>query len=168
MDPMNISEFLKSIGEDPCREGLKKTPERYEKALKDLTSGYDENLDEVIGNGIFDAESSDPILVSDIEFSSLCEHHLLPFYGNIEVSYVPDKKILGLSKIPRIVDMFARRLQTQERLGAEIADAILSSVKPKNVDVKIEAEHMCMKIRGIKSGAKISTFHSREKGSESK
>ncbi|MBT3834779.1 GTP cyclohydrolase I FolE [Candidatus Peribacteria bacterium] len=165
---MNIVEFLKNIGEDPEREGLKKTPERYEKALKELTSGYDKNLDEVIGEGIFDAVSSDPILVSDIEFSSLCEHHILPFYGNIEVSYVPNKKILGLSKIPRIVDMFAKRLQTQERLGAQIADAIMSSIKPKGVDVKIHAEHMCMKIRGVKSGAKVSTFHSREKEPEDK
>lgn len=152
--------LLKSLGEDPNREGLKKTPERFEEALKFLTSGYNENLEEVVNGALYPAESSDLVLVKDIEFYTLCEHHLLPFFGRVHIGYLPGKTVIGLSKIPRIVDMYARRLQTQERLGQQICDALERTLKPRGIGVVLEAEHLCMKMRGVeKERACIVTHH---------
>ena len=144
-----IEQFLKSIGEDPNREGLQKTPKRFEKAMQFLTSGYDQSLEEVVNGALFDAETDGMVIVKDIECYSLCEHHVLPFAGKVHVAYVPDKDIIGLSKIPRIVDMFARRLQTQERLTQQICDALDDILKPKGIGVVLEAEHFCMMMRGV-------------------
>lgn len=155
----SLTKFLKAIGEDPAREGLKKTPERFEKALRELTSGYDQKPEEIINSALFAADSNDPVIVKDIEFASLCEHHLLPFIGKISVGYIPEKHIIGLSKIPRIVDIFAKRLQTQEHLGRQICDALNEALKPKGIAVVIEAEHLCMKIRGAKALGKVVTQH---------
>ncbi len=138
------------IGEDPFREGLLKTPERFKKAFLELTQGYSLTPECVIGEGIFEKESDGPIIVNDIEFFSLCEHHLLPFMGKVSIGYLPKDKILGLSKLARVVDVYAKRLQVQERLTREVAEAIRSSVDARAVLVGIEASHMCMAMRGIK------------------
>jgi GTP cyclohydrolase I len=132
------------------REGLQKTPERFHKAFLELTSGYSTSVEEVIGEGIFRSESNGPIFVNEIEFFSLCEHHLLPFMGTVSIGYLPNEKILGLSKLARIVDVFAKRLQVQERLTREIAEAIFSSVDAKAVMVTVQASHLCMSMRGVK------------------
>jgi GTP cyclohydrolase I len=145
----SMFQILREIGEDPKREGLLSTPKRYAKSMRFLTSGYDVNLKEIVGEGVFKAEASDIVLVRDIELYSLCEHHLLPFYGRAHVAYLPRKKILGLSKIPRVVDAYARRLQVQERLTSQIADAICELVNPLGVAVVIEAYHLCMMMRGV-------------------
>ncbi|MCX6646372.1 MAG: GTP cyclohydrolase I FolE [bacterium] len=142
-------EIIKLLGEDPDRDNLKKTPERVAESLRFLTAGYYRNLDEVIGEGIFEDKCDEMILVSDIELYSLCEHHLLPFYGKAHVAYIPNGRIIGLSKIPEIVDVFARRLQVQERLTNQIADTIEAVLKPKGVGVVIEAFHLCMMMRGV-------------------
>ena len=142
-------DILKAIGENDEREGLIKTPARAAKAMKDLTSGYDMDLNTVINGALFEAETDGMVIVKDIECYSLCEHHLLPFTGKVHVAYVPDKHILGLSKVARVVDMYARRLQTQERLTQQICDALEEVLHPKGIGVIIEANHFCMMMRGV-------------------
>jgi GTP cyclohydrolase I len=137
------------VGEDPNREGLRKTPERFEKALKFLTSGYHQNLDMVLNGATFSVHYDEMVVVKDIEFFSLCEHHLLPFFGKAHVAYLPSKKVIGLSKIARLVNMFARRLQIQERMTSQIAEAIQEKISPEGVGVIIEARHLCMQMRGV-------------------
>jgi GTP cyclohydrolase IA len=137
------------IGEDPNREGLRKTPERFEKALKFLTSGYHQNLESVLNGATFSVHYDEMVVVKDIEFFSLCEHHLLPFFGKAHVAYLPSKRVLGLSKIARLVNMFARRLQIQERMTYQIAQSIEEKISPEGVGVIIEARHLCMQMRGV-------------------
>ncbi len=144
-----IAQMLKDLGEDPSREGLRKTPKRWAEAMKDLTQGYDQDLKTIINGALFTAETDGMVIVKDIECYSLCEHHLLPFIGKVHVAYVPDKHILGLSKVARVVDMFARRLQTQERLTQQICDALDETLKPKGIGVIVEAQHFCMMMRGV-------------------
>jgi GTP cyclohydrolase I len=144
-----IRRELELIGEDPDREGLLKTPERVAKSMKFLTEGYNSSAEEVVGKGIFKEEHDNMIMVRDIELYSLCEHHMLPFFGKAHVAYIPNGKIVGLSKIPRIVDVYARRLQVQERLTEEIADGLCRVVNPSGVGVVIEAFHLCMMMRGV-------------------
>ena len=144
-----VRKILVAVGEDPNREGLRKTPERYEKALKFLTSGYHQNLDSVLNGATFSVHYDEMVVVKDIEFFSLCEHHLLPFFGKAHVAYLPSQKVLGLSKIARLVNMYARRLQIQERMTSQIADAISEKISPEGVGVIIEARHLCMQMRGV-------------------
>ncbi|MGH7514397.1 MAG: GTP cyclohydrolase I FolE [Gemmatimonadales bacterium] len=144
-----IRQVLAAIGEDPEREGLVKTPERVESSLRFLTQGYHMTVAEVIGDAVFAEQHQSMIMVRDIELYSLCEHHLLPFFGRAHVAYIPNGKILGLSKVARIVDVFARRLQVQERLTDQIADAIMDVLRPTGVGVVIEAAHFCMMMRGV-------------------
>jgi len=141
--------ILKKIGENPEREGLIKTPQRAAEAFKFFTSGYKQDLNEIVNDAIYKESSNNMIVLKDIEFYSLCEHHLLPFFGKCHIGYVPNGKVLGLSKLPRIVEMYARRLQIQERITAQIADAINSIIKPKGVAVVMEAVHLCMMMRGV-------------------
>jgi len=141
--------LLEEIGEDPAREGLIKTPTRVAKAWGFFSKGYDENLDEVINEAIFHEDAKDMVIVRDVEFFSLCEHHLLPFFGKAHVGYIPNGKVIGLSKIPRIIDMFSRRLQVQERLTHQIAEALHDVLKPIGVAVVMEGVHMCMQMRGV-------------------
>ncbi len=145
----HIKDVLELMGEDPTRDGLVRTPERWEKAMRFLTSGYRTNAEEVVNGAIFDVKVDEMVLVKDVEFFSLCEHHLLPFHGRVHVAYLPSRKIIGLSKIPRIVNMFARRLQVQERLTQEVAGAISRLVAPRGVAVMCEASHFCMMMRGV-------------------
>jgi GTP cyclohydrolase IA len=145
----HLREIIKLIGEDPEREGLRKTPERYEKALKFLTSGYHQNVDHLLNGATFSVCYDEMVVVKDIEFFSLCEHHLLPFFGKAHVAYLPTKKVIGLSKVARLVNMFARRLQIQERMTSEIASAIEQKIAPQGVGVIIEARHLCMQMRGV-------------------
>lgn len=144
-----IRELLVQLGEDPKREGLIKTPARVAKSLQFLCSGYGKKLEEVVNKATFKAEVDEIVLVKDIELYSLCEHHMVPFYGKAHVAYLPTNKIIGLSKIPRIVDMYARRLQVQERLTSQIASAIEKVLEPQGVGVVIEAAHLCMMMRGV-------------------
>ena len=141
--------IIHSVGEDLSREGLLKTPERAAKAMEYLCRGYQQDLDEVVNGAVFETDNDDMVIVTDIELYSLCEHHLLPFIGKAHVAYLPKGKVIGLSKIARIVDMFARRLQIQEQLTVQIADAIERAIDPAGVAVTIEAEHLCMKMRGV-------------------
>ncbi len=145
----NMREILEQLGEDPTREGLVRTPERAEKALKFLTSGYQMNVDKIVNGALFKVKYDEMVIVKDIEFFSMCEHHMLPFYGKVHVAYLPTDRVIGLSKIPRIVDMFARRLQVQERLTQEIAETIQAVLQPKGVGVICEARHFCMMMRGV-------------------
>lgn len=144
-----FSDLLKAIGENPARPGLVRTPKRCAEAMAFMTSGYDQNLKTIVNNALFDADTDGMVIVKDIECYSLCEHHMLPFTGKVHVGYIPDKKVIGLSKIPRIVDMYARRLQIQERLGQQICDALHQVLKPKGIGVVIEANHFCMMMRGV-------------------
>ena len=141
--------LLEAIGEDPQREGLVRTPGRAARAFEFLTAGYRQSLDELINNALFDSEASEIILVKNIELYSLCEHHLIPFIGKAHVAYIPNGKVVGLSKTARIVDMFARRLQIQENLTMQIADALMKALNPRGVGVVIEAKHLCMMMRGV-------------------
>jgi GTP cyclohydrolase I len=145
----SVAEQLKQIGEDPKREGLERTPARVAKSMLALTEGYALTAEDAIGGGIFKEKHDSMIMVRDIELYSLCEHHMLPFFGKAHVAYIPDGKIVGLSKIPRLVDVFARRLQVQERLTDQIANALNDALQPLGVGVVIEAYHLCMMMRGV-------------------
>ena len=144
-------DFLVKLGEDPEREGLRKTPERMEKAYHFLTSGYREDVKDILERAVFSEEYDEMVVVKDVDVYSLCEHHLLPFFGKCHVAYIPDGKIIGLSKIPRIIEVFSRRLQVQERLTTEISTAIAETIHPKGVAVVIEAFHLCMRMRGVEN-----------------
>lgn len=158
----SIYNILKEIGEDPEREGLLATPKRVAKAYEYLTSGYKKDIKEVLNNAIFHEKYDEMVVVKDIDFYSMCEHHMLPFYGRAHIAYIPDGKIVGLSKVPRIVDVFSRRLQVQERMTQQIADTIEEYLQPKGVAVVVEAYHMCMMMRGVEkqnSSATTSAMH---------
>jgi GTP cyclohydrolase I len=144
-----VREMLAGLGEDPDREGLLKTPERVEKAMRFLTRGYDQDPEQILNAALFTVTYDEMVVVKDIELYSMCEHHLLPFTGKVHVAYLPDGKVVGLSKIPRLVDIYARRLQVQERLTVEIAEAIQKVVHPRGVAVIVEAQHFCMMMRGV-------------------
>ena len=144
-----IRGLLIDVGEDPARDGLERTPERVAHALRYLTSGYRMDLSEILNGALFDVCYDEMVIVKDIELFSLCEHHMLPFYGKAHIAYLPDRKVIGLSKIPRIVDMFARRLQIQERLTSQIAQTLQEAIEPRGVGVVIEARHFCMMMRGV-------------------
>jgi len=153
----NFKIVLDKIGEDPSREGLVKTPERVAKAMQFLTHGYDLNPDDIMEQAIFHEEYSEMVIVKDIEVYSLCEHHMLPFFGKAHVAYIPNGKIVGLSKIPRVVDAYSRRLQVQERLTIEIRDCVQRVLNPQGVAVVIEASHMCMQMRGVQKQNSVTT-----------
>src|SRR5215472_5367699 len=144
-----VRQILVELGEDPCREGLRRTPERFEKALRYLTSGYRQDPEKILNGAMFSVTYDEMVVVKDIELYSLCEHHLLPFFGKCHVAYLPNKRVVGLSKIARLVNMYARRLQIQERLTSQIAQAINEKLKPQGVGVIIEARHLCMVMRGV-------------------
>ncbi len=144
-----ITKVLELLGEDPKREGLLKTPNRVAKALKFLTEGYDQDPKEILNQALFTSSNDEMVVVRDIEFYSMCEHHMLPIIGRAHVAYIPDGKVVGLSKIPRIVNVFARRLQIQEQMTEQIADAISETINPKGVAVVVHARHMCMEMRGV-------------------
>jgi GTP cyclohydrolase IA len=144
-----IRQLLKELGEDPDREGLLRTPLRVAKAMKFLTSGYDADIDQVLNNALFSVDYSEMVIVRDIDFYSLCEHHLLPFFGKCHIAYLPHKRVIGLSKIPRLVDVFARRLQIQERMTNQIAETIREKIEPLGVAVVVEGTHLCMSMRGV-------------------
>ena len=145
----HMREVIQELGEDPNRDGLVRTPERIEKALRYLTSGYSADAKQIVNGALFDVNYDEVVIVKDIEFFSMCEHHMLPFFGRIHVAYLPNNKVIGLSKIPRLVDMFARRLQIQERLTQQIAESIQELIAPKGVAVICEARHFCMMMRGV-------------------
>lgn len=145
----HLRAILEAIGEDPDREGLQKTPERVEKAYRFLTQGYEQSAEKVIGDALFEETHHNMVLVRDIEFYSLCEHHMLPFFGKAHVAYIPDGRIVGLSKMARVVDVFARRLQVQERMTDQVADALSEQLRPRGVGVVLEASHFCMMMRGV-------------------
>lgn len=145
----HAKDILAGLGEDPTRDGLLKTPERYEKAMRFLTSGYQADVEKLINGALFDVDYDEMVVVKDIEFFSMCEHHMLPFYGKAHVAYIPNGKVVGLSKIPRIIDVFARRLQVQERMTQEIAQTLMDVLQPRGVGVIVEARHFCMMMRGV-------------------
>lgn len=156
--PALIASLLSELGEDPDRQGLKATPERVSSALRELTDGYRTRPEDVIAGGVFDQEYDEMVVVKDIPFYSLCEHHMLPFFGHCHVGYLPKGRVIGLSKIPRLVDVFAHRLQVQENMTREIADALQSAVEPRGVAVVVEARHLCMEMRGVqKQGGHMMT-----------
>ena len=144
-----VREQLRRLGEDPDRSGLERTPERVEESLEFLSRGYDMTVEEALGNGVFQEPHDSMVLVKDVELYSLCEHHMLPFFGKAHVAYIPDGKVVGLSKIPRVVDVFSRRLQIQEKLTEEIAEALQEELEPSGVGVVVEAYHLCMMMRGV-------------------
>jgi GTP cyclohydrolase I len=156
-----MRDVLEMLGEDASREGLMQTPERYEKAMRYLTSGYTTSLEEIVNNALFTVKVDSMVIVKDIEFFSMCEHHMLPFFGKMHVAYLPKDKVIGLSKIPRIIDMYARRLQLQERLTQQVAEAMAGVISPRGVGVLCEARHFCMMMRGVEkqhSGTVTSTM----------
>ena len=162
-----ISDILTQLGEDPSREGLQRTPARVEKSMRFLTSGYSADLDQLLNDALFTVDYSEMVIVKDIDFYSLCEHHLLPFFGKCHVAYVPRTRVIGLSKIPRIVDVFSRRLQVQERLTNEIAETIREKIDPLGVGVIMQGTHLCMAMRGVEkqnsctvTSAMLGTFRS--------
>ena len=162
-----IRQLLSELGEDASREGLLDTPKRVEKSLRFLTGGYQADVDEVLNNALFSVDYNEMVIVKDIDFYSLCEHHLLPFFGKCHVAYIPNGKVVGLSKIPRLVDIFSRRLQVQERLTNQIAETILAKVGPIGVGVVLEGQHLCMSMRGVEkqnsvavTSAMLGTFRS--------
>ena len=154
------NKLLEEIGEDPKREGLIKTPLRVAKAWIFFSNGYKQNLDDIINNAIFNEDSKDMVVVRDVEFFSLCEHHLLPFFGKAHVAYIPDGKVIGLSKIPRIIDMFSRRLQVQERMTRQISETVKDVLEPVGVAVIMEGQHMCMQMRGVEKQSSLATTSS--------
>jgi GTP cyclohydrolase IA len=154
------AELLRRIGEDPTRDGLQQTPKRMEKSMAFLTKGYEESVASVLHGALFDVDYDEMVIVRDIEFYSLCEHHLLPFFGKAHIAYVPNGKVVGLSKLPRIVDVFARRLQVQERLTQQIAEAIEDAIAPQGVGVVIEAQHLCMMMRGVEKQSSLTVTSS--------
>jgi GTP cyclohydrolase IA len=164
-----IRKILLEIGEDPDRQGLKGTPLRVDRALRYLTSGYEQDVDKILNNAMFDVKYDEMVIVSDIDFFSLCEHHLLPFFGKCHVAYFPNKKVIGLSKIARVVEVFSRRLQVQERLTNQIAETINNKISPLGVGVVVEAQHMCMQMRGVEkqnsraiTSAMLGSFRTRQ------
>ena len=166
-------EILSRLGEDPSRDGLVNTPARVEKSMSFLTKGYDEDPGRILRGAMFDVDYDEMVIVKDIEMFSLCEHHILPFFGKVHVAYIPKGKVIGLSKIPRLVEVFARRLQVQERLTRQIADAIQDAIEPQGVGVVIEARHLCMMMRGIEkqnsstvTSAMVGCFQEKETRSE--
>jgi GTP cyclohydrolase I len=152
-----IRQLIVSLGEDPAREGLLHTPRRVDQSLRALTSGYQANIDDIINGALFAVEYNEMVIVRDIAFYSLCEHHLLPFFGKCHVAYIPDGRVIGLSKIPRLVDVFARRLQVQERLTLQVAETIRDRVQPLGVAVVMEATHLCMAMRGVEKQNSLTT-----------
>jgi GTP cyclohydrolase I len=154
------AELLKRIGEDPTRDGLLQTPKRMEKSMAFLTKGYQESVAHVLHGALFDVDYDEMVMVRDIEFYSMCEHHLLPFFGKAHIAYVPNGKVVGLSKLPRIVEVFARRLQVQERLTQQIAEAIEEAIAPQGVGVVIEAQHLCMMMRGVEKQSSLTVTSS--------
>ena len=153
-------QLLKEIGEDPSREGLLKTPSRVSKAWSFFSGGYNQDLDKIINNAVFNEDATDMVVVRDVEFFSLCEHHLIPFFGRAHVAYLPNGKVIGLSKIPRIIDMFSRRLQVQERLTRQIAETVKEILDPIGVAVIMEGQHMCMQMRGVEKQNSLTTTSS--------
>ncbi|WP_158785648.1 GTP cyclohydrolase I FolE [Granulicella sp. L46] len=154
------AELLKRMGEDPTRNGLQETPKRMEKSMAFLTQGYQQTVESVLHGALFDVDYDEMVIVRDIEFYSLCEHHLLPFFGKAHIAYVPNGKVVGLSKLPRIVDVFARRLQVQERLTQQIAEAVEDAIQPQGVGVVIEAQHLCMMMRGVEKQSSLTVTSS--------
>jgi len=154
------TQLLKEIGEDPSREGLLKTPSRVSKAWSFFSGGYNQDLDKIINNAVFNEDATDMVVVRDVEFFSLCEHHLIPFFGRAHVAYLPNGKVVGLSKIPRIIDMFSRRLQVQERLTRQIAETVKEILDPIGVAVIMEGQHMCMQMRGVEKQNSLTTTSS--------
>ncbi len=144
-----VRKLLKELGEDPDRDGLRDTPQRVDKALRFLTSGYSQDAGKLLNGALFDVKYDEMVIVADIDFFSLCEHHLLPFFGKCHVAYLPNKKVIGLSKMARLVEMYSRRLQVQERLTTQIADTIQEKINPLGVGVVVDAQHMCMMMRGV-------------------
>ena len=155
-----IRHILTELGEDPTRDGLVKTPQRVDAAMRYLTSGYQKDADQLLNGAMFDVAYDEMVIVKNIEVFSLCEHHMLPFFGKCHVAYIPNGKVIGLSKIPRLVDMYARRLQVQERLTTQIAETINSKIHPKGVAVVIEAQHLCMIMRGVEKQNSIAVTSS--------
>ena len=153
-------QLIEDIGEDPSREGLLKTPSRVSKAWSFFSGGYNQDLDKIINNAVFNEDATDMVVVRDVEFFSLCEHHLIPFFGRAHVAYLPNGKVIGLSKIPRIIDMFSRRLQVQERLTRQIAETVKEILDPIGVAVIMEGQHMCMQMRGVEKQNSLTTTSS--------
>ncbi len=156
----HLEAIIKGLGEDPKREGLVRTPHRVAKALEFLTSGYAQDIEKVLNGAIFNERYSEMVIVKDIDFYSMCEHHMLPFFGKAHVAYIPNGKIVGLSKIPRIVDVFSRRMQVQERLTQQIAETLYTALNPDGVGVVMEARHMCMMMRGVEKQNSVATTSS--------